>query len=65
RFIDISLGFGVHVLVDGPLCVKSKLLEQVQTGIPFGPQSPLAGRVAALISVLTGLQRVVFCNSGT
>ncbi|MEE3507576.1 aminotransferase class III-fold pyridoxal phosphate-dependent enzyme [Pseudomonas sp. 10C3] len=65
RFIDITMGFGVHLLGHGPECVKSKLLEQVQTGIPIGPQSPLAGRVAALISELTGHQRVVFCNSGT
>lgn len=65
RFIDITMGFGVHLLGHGPDFVKSKLLEQIHTGMPIGPQSPLAGRVAALISELTGHQRVVFCNSGT
>ncbi|MFJ4374203.1 aminotransferase class III-fold pyridoxal phosphate-dependent enzyme [Pseudomonas japonica] len=65
RFIDITMGFGVHLLGHGPAFVKSKMIEQIQTGMPIGPQSPLAGRVAELVSELTGHERVVFCNSGT
>lgn len=33
--------------------------------MPFGPQTSLAGEVAQLISELTGMERVTFCNSGT
>ncbi len=39
--------------------------EQLRVGTHLGPQSALAGQVAELISELTGVERVTFCNSGT
>ncbi len=41
------------------------MAEQLQQGFPIGPQSSLAGKVAALISELTGDERVTFCCTGS
>jgi hypothetical protein len=38
---------------------------QMEAGAEVGPQSPLPGEVARLITELTGTERVAFCNSGT
>jgi glutamate-1-semialdehyde aminotransferase/acyl carrier protein len=65
EFIDITMGFGVHLFGHNPGFVREALSAQAEKGFPIGPQSPLAGRVAELVCELTGHERVVFCNSGT
>ena len=65
EYIDFTMGFGVHLFGHGAPFLAEALLHQIQTGIPLGPQSPLAGRVAKLIHEITGVERVSFCNSGT
>ncbi|MBA2672296.1 aminotransferase class III-fold pyridoxal phosphate-dependent enzyme, partial [Ramlibacter sp.] len=65
RYIDFTMGFGVHLFGHAPEFVTQALRAQLELGMPIGPQSPMAGRVAALIAEFTGHERVVFCNSGT
>lgn len=65
RFVDITMGFGVHLFGHNPDFIRDRLMSQVQVGFPIGPQSPLSGRVASLVCEMTGHERVVFCNSGT
>lgn len=65
RFVDITMGFGVHFFGHNPPFIRDPLVAQTQRGYPIGPQSPLAGRVAELVCELTGHERVVFCNSGS
>jgi len=65
EYLDISMGFGVHLLGHEPPVVKEALRRQLEAGGQLGPQAELAGESAALISELTGCDRVVFCNSGT
>ncbi|RQS14592.1 aminotransferase class III-fold pyridoxal phosphate-dependent enzyme [Burkholderia sp. Bp9002] len=65
RFVDITMGFGVHLFGHNPDFVRERIVAQTDAGFPIGPQSPLAGRVAELITELSGHDRVVFCNSGT
>ncbi|WP_292877327.1 non-ribosomal peptide synthetase/type I polyketide synthase [Nostoc sp. NMS1] len=65
EYIDISMGFGVHLFGHRTPFVTEALEKQFQQGIQIGPQSKLAGEVAALICKLTGMERVTFCNSGT
>ncbi|HEX8189187.1 MAG TPA: amino acid adenylation domain-containing protein [Pyrinomonadaceae bacterium] len=65
EYVDIAMGFGVHLLGHSPACVVEALEEQLKTGMQLGPQSFLAGEVAELICELTGVERVNFCNSGT
>ncbi|MBW7983374.1 type I polyketide synthase [Enterobacillus tribolii] len=65
EYIDFTMGFGANLLGHGPECVQHAVAEQLAKGMQIGPQSALAGEVAALIAELTGQQRVAFCNSGS
>jgi glutamate-1-semialdehyde-2,1-aminomutase len=65
EYLDISMGFGVHLFGHSEPCIMSALENQLQQGIHIGPLSQLSDRVASLISELTGMERVCFANSGT
>ena len=64
-YVDLSMGFGVNLFGHGAPFIMEALEEQLKRGIQLGPQTHLAGEVAALIHELTGVERVTFCNSGT
>jgi acyl transferase domain-containing protein/acetylornithine/succinyldiaminopimelate/putrescine aminotransferase len=64
-YIDMTMGFGVHLFGHSPAFVTKALEKQIHHGLQLGPQSELAGKVASSISQMTGMQRVTFCNSGT
>ena len=38
---------------------------QLDQGIEIGPQTPLAGEVAARVAAMVGMERVAFCNTGS
>jgi len=65
EYVDLTMGFGVHFFGHSPPFVIEAIEQQLKQGIQLGPQSELAGETAALISELTGMQRVAFVNSGT
>lgn len=65
KYVDLTMGFGVHLLGHSPSFVVKAIEEQLREGIQLGPQSYLAGQVAEGISQMTGMPRVTFCNSGT
>ena len=65
EYVDLTMGFGVHLFGHNPDFITTAITEQMQEGIQIGPQCKLAGEVAELISEMTGMERVVFCNSGT
>jgi len=65
EYIDLAMGFGVNLFGHSPSFITDALQEQLRNGIHLGPQSNLAGPVAELICELTGMERVIFCNSGT
>ena len=65
EYIDLTMGFGVLLFGHAPSFINEALQAQIQQGIQIGPQSNLAGEVAQLISELTNMERVAFCNSGT
>ncbi|MDM8560650.1 amino acid adenylation domain-containing protein [Candidatus Parabeggiatoa sp. HSG14] len=65
EYIDITMGFGVHLFGHQPDFITKALEEQLRQGTQIGPQSKLAGEVAELICELSGMERVTFCNSGT
>lgn len=64
-YVDIAMGFGVHLFGHQPAMVVEALQQQLRQGFQLGPQSYLAGQVAELIHELTGMERVAFNNSGT
>lgn len=65
EYIDLTMGFGVNLLGHNVPFINSALSKQYEKGIQIGPRSERAGEVAKLVSDLTGVERVTFCNSGT
>jgi glutamate-1-semialdehyde aminotransferase/3-oxoacyl-(acyl-carrier-protein) synthase len=65
EYVDLCMGFGVHLFGHSPSFVVEALHRQLAAGYPLGPHSPLAARVSELITELAPVERVAFCNSGT
>lgn len=65
EYVDLVNGFGQTMFGHSPDFVTAALAGQIDDGFPIGPQSPLAGEVAALIRDMTGSERVTFCNTGS
>jgi amino acid adenylation domain-containing protein/natural product biosynthesis luciferase-like monooxygenase protein len=65
EYIDITMGYGVHLFGHAPSFINEALEAQLKQGIQVGPKAHQSGQVAQLIAELTGMERVTFCNSGT
>ncbi|HEX2079485.1 MAG TPA: aminotransferase class III-fold pyridoxal phosphate-dependent enzyme, partial [Longimicrobium sp.] len=65
EYVDVGMAFGCNLFGHAPEFVSRAIREQVELGYGVGPQSPDAGRAAALICELGGNDRAIFCNSGT
>ena len=65
QYVDAAMGFGALVFGHTPAFIREALAEQADRGMRLGFHCDLAGEVASLISKLTGVERVTFCNSGT
>ncbi|MGA3070174.1 MAG: amino acid adenylation domain-containing protein [Terracidiphilus sp.] len=65
EYIDIVNGFGAIMFGHGPEFVTDAVRKQIDLGVEIGPQSYLAGEVAALICEMTGMERAAFCNTGS
>ncbi len=64
-YIDISMDFGVNLFGHNAPVIRAAMQEQLDRGLALGPRSPLAGEVAALLCELTGMDRVLFTQSGS
>jgi amino acid adenylation domain-containing protein len=65
EYVDLTNGFGLNFFGWSPEFVKEAVIAQMDKGIEIGPQTPLAGRVAKMVSEFTGMERVAFCNTGS
>lgn len=65
EYIDIVNGYGCIMFGHSPEFVVEAAKAQLDKGVAIGPQSALAGEVAALICELTGNERATFCNTGS
>ncbi|WP_405818765.1 amino acid adenylation domain-containing protein [Streptomyces sp. NBC_01390] len=65
EYLDISMGYGVHLFGHQPDFVTEALRGQLEDGFHIGPQARQAGQVARLLCEVTGMSRAAFCNSGT
>lgn len=65
EYIDVVNGYGPIMLGHSPGFVLEAVAAQLHSGFETGPQTALAGEVAALIAELTGMERVTFCNTGS
>lgn len=65
EYIDIAMGFGVHLFGHDPSFIRDALQTNLERGLRLGPQADLAGDVARRIARISGQDRVTFVNSGT
>ncbi|MGH9929215.1 MAG: aminotransferase class III-fold pyridoxal phosphate-dependent enzyme, partial [Pyrinomonadaceae bacterium] len=65
EYVDITMGFGALLFGHSPSFIVNALHTQIERGLQLGAQSQLAGKTAALVCELTGVERATFCNSGT
>ena len=65
EYLDVVNGYGPIMLGHSPSFVVDAITAQLQKGFETGPQTVLAGEVADLITELTGMERVTFCNTGS
>jgi natural product biosynthesis luciferase-like monooxygenase protein/amino acid adenylation domain-containing protein len=65
EYVDVSMGYGVNFFGNSPAFITEAIEQQLKEGVALAPQLELTGKVAALISELTGVERSNFCNSGT
>lgn len=65
ELIDVTNGFGTILLGHSPDIVVSAIAKQLHAGYETGPQTPLAGRAARLVTELTGHERAAFANTGS
>lgn len=65
RFLDFTMGFGVHLFGYNPSFVNEPLQYVLQSQLILGALSPQAGRLAERICTITENDRVAFYNTGT
>ncbi len=65
EYVDLTCGFGSNFLGNQPDFLADAVREQIDRGYEVGPQHPLTAEVSLLISELTGMERVAFCNTGS
>lgn len=66
EYIDLTMGFGPHILGHAPPEVVEAVSEAAGGGLQFALHSPYQRPLAELIAAAApGNERVLFCNSGT
>lgn len=65
EYVDLAMGFGVHLFGHRPPFIVEALERQLELGYQLGPHSPVAGAVAERLCALTGMERAAFCNTGS
>lgn len=65
RYLDMSMGFGVHLFGHKPAFIHEAMCRQMEKGLALGPLYTTAGELADLICKMTGSKRAAFYNSGT
>ncbi|WP_196777927.1 aminotransferase class III-fold pyridoxal phosphate-dependent enzyme [Lentzea aerocolonigenes] len=65
EYVDLTLGYGVHLLGHNPKVVTDAVRDRLDVGFSLGPRTQLVEDVAEGILELTGMERVAFLNSGT
>lgn len=65
KYLDLTMGFGVHLFGHSPVFIKEVILQQLSKGISLGPICPEVGETAKMICSMTKNDRCAFFNSGT
>lgn len=65
EYVDFAMGFGVNLFGYNDPYIKQAIEDYLEDGVILGALTQTPGEVAELISEITGVERVAFCNSGT
>ncbi|MCF3129201.1 aminotransferase class III-fold pyridoxal phosphate-dependent enzyme [Streptomyces olivochromogenes] len=65
EYVDLTLGWGVHLLGHNPPAVMAALRERLDLGYVIASRTEVVEEVAAGLIELTGMERVAFLNTGT
>jgi acyl transferase domain-containing protein len=65
EYIDLTNGFGMILFGHNPPFIREAIEAQLRQGLEIGPQTTLAGDVSRMVSEMTGMERVAFCNTGS
>ena len=65
EYVDFTMGFGTNLWGHSPDFLTRAISHQMRHGVEVGPQSAIAGKVAALMCELTGMERAAFCSTGS
>lgn len=65
EYIDVSMDFGVNLFGHGAPFLKAAINRQTESGLALGTRSTLSGDVAQMLCEMTGMDRVLFCQSGS
>ncbi|WP_024832491.1 aminotransferase class III-fold pyridoxal phosphate-dependent enzyme [Ruminiclostridium josui] len=65
EYVDFAMGFGVNLFGYNNPEIAKAIQNQLDNGIILGSLVTSPGEVAEMISEITGVERVAFCNSGT
>ncbi len=66
EYVDLTMGFGPHVLGHRPPAVETALTEQLGKGWHWGVHNDIQIELAELVQEMSPCaEKVVFCNSGT
>jgi glutamate-1-semialdehyde aminotransferase/3-oxoacyl-(acyl-carrier-protein) synthase/aryl carrier-like protein len=65
RYLDFTMGFGVHLFGYNPAFVNKGLQQVLDNKLFLGALSPQAGELAMRICNITGNERAAFYNTGT
>jgi amino acid adenylation domain-containing protein len=64
-YVDLVNGYGQTAFGHAPDFVQAAVARQLEEGFAIGPQTPLAGEVAAQFARMVAMERVTFCNTGS
>ncbi|WP_369492023.1 aminotransferase class III-fold pyridoxal phosphate-dependent enzyme [Streptomyces sp. BF23-30] len=65
EYVDLTMGWGVHLLGHNPPAVMAALRERLDLGYVIASRTEAVEEVAAGLIELTGMERVAFLNTGT
>jgi glutamate-1-semialdehyde aminotransferase len=64
EYIDFGLGFGAYLFGYNPDFIVEAMRRRIDAGLPMGLQSDVSRDVAEKIARMTGMERVMYCNTG-
>ncbi len=65
-YIDLTMGFGPHLLGHRPKVIEDAMAAQIKKGWHVGLHNPLQAELAALLNESANCgEQTIFCNSGT